>query len=422
MSQLIDDSDLEQVNTTKNDRIGARDKVELPGTGMGAVKSIFAPANRTRLILVCGGLAILVAGAAWTYYSVTASDAQSVGAGIVAGGNVRAKKNTQPSALQQEDANRYNTEGLIEKQRQDTSAHPIVVTEDEEQPFAEQRELDKPGRISDAGNTSSTHATPGAPSSNKTAAATVPSKDVQALFNSLVEAESEEPRLQSVSWTYKAPKQEVEQGRRVAAGGARQDGEAGSSGVVTGELPLKCKNPIIRAGRMYMARAVMALNSDVGGPVNVEMLSGPLRKHRLLGAFDRKEEWVRMNFTSVVGIADPKPIKAIGLDTKTALNAVSGDVDYHSLYRYGWWGVGAVLSAVGKAAQSNSNTQTYFVGDSVIQNTAADSSRELKIAAGDLGESLGDVFKDRIDRPLTVSLKVNDEVGIVFMDDVCGDK
>lgn len=422
MSQLIDDSDLEQVNTTRNDRIGARDKVALPGTGMGAVKSIFAPANRTRLVLACGGVAILVAGAAWTYYSVTASDAKSVGAGVIAGGNVRAKKNTQPSALQTEDANRYNSEGLIEKQRQDTSAHPIVVTAEEEQPFAEQRELDKPDRISDAGNTTSAHAAPVTPSSNKGNPSPVPSKDVQALFKALAEAEAEEPRLQSVSWTYKTPKQEVDQAAREAGGIASQDVGASSAGSVTGELPLKCKNPVIRAGRMYMARAVMALNSDVGGPAIVEMLNGPLRKHRLLGTFDRKEEWVRMNFTSVAGIADPKPIKAIGLDTKTALNAVGGDVDYHSLYRYGWWGVGAVLSAVGKAAQSNSNTQTYFVGDSVIQNTAADSSRELKIAAGDLGESLGDVFKDRIDRPLTVSLKVNDEVGIVFMDDVCGDK
>jgi hypothetical protein len=45
----------------------------------------------------------------------------------------------------------------------------------------------------------------------------------------------------------------------------------------------------------------------------------------------------------------------------------------------------------------------------------------LKIAAGELGQSLGEVFKGRISRPDTVTVNVNDQIGIVFMDDVCGD-
>ncbi|HHK5135090.1 TPA: hypothetical protein ACQT1F_003388, partial [Pseudomonas aeruginosa] len=87
--------------------------------------------------------------------------------------------------------------------------------------------------------------------------------------------------------------------------------------------------------------------------------------------------------------------------------------------RYGWWGLGAVLSAVGKAAENNANEQVIVSDGAVVTSAQQDSSRELKMALGSLGQDLGDAFKDRINRPITVSLKVNEQVGVYFLDDVC---
>jgi hypothetical protein len=242
------------------------------------------------------------------------------------------------------------------------------------------------------------------------------------LITQLVAEEMKEPQLDSSSWSYSKPRA-VNQSNNTAMrnGGASKTYSDDSSGSLIGELPMKCSNPIIRAGRQYVSRATIAVNSDVGGPIIVELLNGPLRKHRLTGNFEKKEDWLRMSFSNVVGVADPKPIKAIGLDMKTTLNAVSGEVDSHTFYRFGWWGVGTVLGAIGKAAQANGDTTINYVGDNVVASTASSTSRELKIAAGELGQSLGEVFKGRISRPDTVTVNVNDQIGIVFMDDVCGD-
>lgn len=422
MTHDIDNLDLDGMNTSDNDRIANRSRVELQGTGRGAsaVKSIFHPSNRKRLAAY-GVAGVVLAGAGiWTYHSVTANDARSVGGGVVESANVRASRNTAPTAMQRQEADRYNRDALKQEQQVNPTAHPVIVTSEGQDQFPEQLEMDKPNNVSSA-----VRATSGgqqAPSSQpaKKAAKPVASQAQADLLKGLMQAEAEVPSLQSVSWSYAQTARESDVHEQDAVDKRKEADD--STGTLAGDLPKKCKNPVIRAGRQYVARATIALNSDVGGPTIVEMVNGPLRKSRLIGKFERKEDWMRMTFTNVVGEADPKPINAIGLDMNTVLNAVGGDVDYHTMYRYGWWGVGAVLSAIGKAATANSNTTTYLVGDSVVQSTAADTSRELKIAAGDLGQSIGDVFKGRIDRPTTVSLKVNDLIGVVFMDDVCGDK
>ena len=67
----------------------------------------------------------------------------------------------------------------------------------------------------------------------------------------------------------------------------------------------------------------------------------------------------------------------------------------------------------------NVDSETYVSNGTVIQDTTSDSSREAKIMLGQLGQDMGDVFQDRLSRPITVSLRVGDEVGVFFMDDVC---
>lgn len=92
------------------------------------------------------------------------------------------------------------------------------------------------------------------------------------------------------------------------------------------------------------------------------------------------------------------------------------------MYRYGWWGIGTALSAIGKAAESNVDKDVFVSDGAIVESTASNSQREIKIALGELGQDLGEVMRDRINRPITVSLKVNDEVGVFFMEDVCENK
>ena len=170
---------------------------------------------------------------------------------------------------------------------------------------------------------------------------------------------------------------------------------------------------------MFMATADLALNSDVGGPVSLTIRNGRLRGAQLLGKFERKEEWLRMDLNKLVTSSETVGVEAIGLDMNTTLNAVEGKVDRHIMYRYGWWGVGSVLAAIGKAAESNADKTVFATEGVIVENMKSETSRETKIALGSLGQDIGDVMQDRINRPITVSVKVGDEIGVFFLDDVC---
>lgn len=428
MSNGIDDMDLGTIDADPNDRISGRNHVELPKVGgVGAVKSIFNPANRGRLAAYAAA-GLLVAGLLiWSYSAVKAPDPAGNG-GATTNGNARTQKNAQPTQMQFEEGNRYNEQELPKVQKDDPTAHPVVVTEDNGE-FGKVRDFNRPERISNVGDSAPEHSAnkqsgQSAGQNQQAKQAKQVSREQADLINKLMIAEgATTPQLQSVSWNYQQPAQQaLSKDKSSKRAGANDYDSEGDAGTLAGELPEKCKNPVLRAGHQYVARSTMAANSDVGGPVILELVNGPLRKHRMIGKFERKEEWLRMEFSSLVGLKDPVKINAIGLDMETVLNAVGGDVDYHTFYRYGWWGFGTVLSAIGKAAERNADTQTIFVGDNVVQDSKSDTSRELKMALGDLGQSIGDVMKDRINRPLTVSVDVNQLVGVVFMDDVCGDK
>ena len=421
-SDAIDDLELESVGASRSDRISSSSaQFELPETGGKAVKSLFSPRNRKRAIFGIGAAVSIAAVAGLSVYRTLNDEKPVVGSGSATGGITRTTKNGQPSELSKEEAQRFNTEQLIVEQQTDPSAHPIAVVEDRtDEHFPRASNFKSPDRLTEAGTTTADTDVPRGENHTATPKQAVYSQEMKSLVAELLNAEKAQLQYRNVSWSYSEPQSSG--GRQTTSEYSNKVNSASNSKLVDGELPDQCANPIIRAGRQYMARATTAANSDIGGEVIVEILNGPLREHRMIGGFDKKEDWLRVDFKSLVGKSDPRPVKAIGLDLETSLNAVAGDVDNHTLYRYGWWGVGAAMKAVGKAAQSNTNTETVYVGDSVVQNTTRDSARELKMLIGSLGESMGDVFTSRINRPSTISLKVNDQMGIVFMTDVCGDK
>src|SRR5688500_15476676 len=111
---------------------------------------------------------------------------------------------------------------------------------------------------------------------------------------------------------------------------------------------------------MFMATTDLALNSDDGGPVSLAIRNDKLRGSQLLGKVERKEEWLRVELNRLVTPEKAVAVEAIAPDMETTLNAVQGDVDNHTLYRYGWWGFGSVLKAVGKAAEMNADSQVII--------------------------------------------------------------
>lgn len=173
---------------------------------------------------------------------------------------------------------------------------------------------------------------------------------------------------------------------------------------------------INNSGDRLMGSAEIALNSKIEGEASFTVFGGKFIESRMLGNVKRKDDFMRVELHTWV-LPDKRECKinAIALDKKTTYAAIASRVDHHVLYRYGWWGLGTVLGAVGKAAERNADKELIIVDGTVIESTTADSKREIRMAVGDLGTEIGKIMQRRIDTPSTVYVDINETVGIFFL-------
>lgn len=409
MESKITDDDL-NLSADTSDRHGessySQQEYAAPVRGADGVKAIFNPANRKRLMVYAACGLILLLALLWVFFSFEEQDIAQGGSGRVQTTGVQTRTNSEPSYIQREEAEYYNNVVLPMEQENDPTAHPVILTEpDDINPFRPKSEPKRAERVSEIGQ-----GTNPAQVSQGTPAPPADYREMDSLIKDLIAQEgSNIPQSYNVEWSYKPVSSAVTNPTIPAASSMEAENEGRRS----------CTAPVTRAASMYMATTDLALNSDVGGPVALTIRNGRLSGTQLLGKFERKEEFLRMELNTLVTAKETLPISAIALDMDTTLNAVEGDLDRHIMYRYGWWGFGTTLKAIGKAAELNADSQVTVTNGAIVESTASNSSREIKLALGSLGADIGNVFQDRVNRPVTVSLKVGDEVGVFFLDDVC---
>ena len=177
---------------------------------------------------------------------------------------------------------------------------------------------------------------------------------------------------------------------------------------------------LFTAGEVLYGITDIALSSDFEGPVSVTLLEpGTLHRAKLLGSMVRVGDKVRLELSRLVHRdGHTTPINAVALDPKTTYAAVASRVDHHYLYRFGWWGFGTVLSAIGKATALGAQETIIVPDGGVAQSSTLDSSGEAKVALGELGEDIGETMKANLERDITVHVDANAELGIFFLDTV----
>lgn len=393
-----------------------------PVRGGKALKNLYAPGNRKRLYVYAGAGVLLMSALIYTFLGAENPEYKG-GGGEVQGGGVNARESGERTIIDREEVERYNTETLAKEQQTNIYAHPIIATDSGDEsvgekyvsPFETATELTTPTRLSQTGDTRRDAGAGQSQDQAQTQEQPLYDEDAfqsaDDLARILIESEGAVPALQTVAWQYAAPRR----ARADSAATMNASGEALNDGANTNS----CAVTLARAGSMVMATTDIALNSDVGGPAALTIHNGKLRGSRLIGSFERKDKWLRLEFSKLVTPDETLNVSAIGLDLDTTLNAVSGKVNRHTMYRYGWWSFGTILSAIGKASANNAD-RTVTANDSLlVESTAKDSEREMRMALGYLGEGLGSIMQDRVNREITVSLKVGEEVGVFFMDDVC---
>lgn len=291
----ISDDDL-NLGVQKGDRI-ADASGHIPigaANGKQSLKSIFSPANRTRLIASSAAAVMLVSVLAYVSMGVKREDVVAAGGtGQVKSARVSADSNTEPSKLQQEEADRYN-ENLARRQAEgETGGHPVILTG--ANPFEPVSQATTPDKISDMGRAEKVQAGTSQQQGQQRAQAQQNLAAMDDFLKDLIKAEGEQrPGLYSVEWSYSQPGAGKTQDAAAATKVASYDES------ITGQVSSRCASPLLRAGSMLMATTDLALNSDVGGPVALTIRSGQLRGSQLIGKFERKEEWLRMELDRMV--------------------------------------------------------------------------------------------------------------------------
>lgn len=170
---------------------------------------------------------------------------------------------------------------------------------------------------------------------------------------------------------------------------------------------------IARMTDRFYAVSDIALSSKVEGDVSLTVLNGVLAGAKLKGTANRADNYMKLSLTEAL-LADGREcaIQAVALDRKTTLAAVRSGVDHHIIYRYGFWGLGVVMQAIGAGASAVAPKETIITDNGIIVTEESDTNREIRVAIGELGRQTGEEFKQALRTPPTVYVDRHEEMGV----------
>ena len=171
---------------------------------------------------------------------------------------------------------------------------------------------------------------------------------------------------------------------------------------------------LIPAGQIDYAITITAVDSNVPGPVECRLTSGPFRGDNMLGSFqDVHERLVLALHQIILANGQSEAISALAISPKSGLPAVRGTVDHHYLERYGLLFAGAYLQGYGQAFQQNGSTAVTGSGLAITTNNTAQYAS--RAALGSLGQTMAQQFTQDANIPATVSLPSGAGMGVLFM-------
>lgn len=177
---------------------------------------------------------------------------------------------------------------------------------------------------------------------------------------------------------------------------------------------------LVPAGTIVYAKTLTEANSDVPGPVLARIESGPLAGTRILGAFEKSEEYLTLNFDQVIVKGVSQNVDAVAVDPKTTLPGVATEVDHRYWKRVFLPAAAKFIEGMGSAIASREQT-TVSVNGSTVTSSKPKLNTRQEIAAGfEEGTSkVSDELEDIGDATETlVRVEAGTPIGILFLEPV----
>ena len=208
-------------------------------------------------------------------------------------------------------------------------------------------------------------------------------------------------------------------GQQVAPQGASQVNDVQAARALVARA-----RPVVSAGETFFATIDTAINTDYPGPVVATIHHGKLAGARLIGQKSLEFDAVSIRFTRLAP-ADGGPMMPANAfailidDAKTfGLTGIKGETDYHVMQRYVLPSIFAFAQTYGAVTAMPRSTIGMGSGSTVHQTERLSSGDRTVVA---LGGALGPIQRDLqryAQRPITIALPANTEVGVMFATDV----
>jgi intracellular multiplication protein IcmE len=177
---------------------------------------------------------------------------------------------------------------------------------------------------------------------------------------------------------------------------------------------------LIPAGQIEYGQLMIEANSDVPGPVMVELASGPLKGARMIGRFQvSDQDLLTLNFNLIVVDGVSTGTSAVAIDPATTLPGMATDVDQRYFKRAILPAAAAFIEGLTEAISESGRTTIEINSTTGTSQTAtsgtSDGRQEVASGIADAGEEIGDLLNEEADRtrPL-VKIRAGTPMGIFF--------
>ncbi len=169
--------------------------------------------------------------------------------------------------------------------------------------------------------------------------------------------------------------------------------QAGADGV-TGDGEIV--NVLIPAGTIAYAQLITEANSDAEGPILAQLVSGPFAGSRLLGTFEVEEEYLVLNFNSIVIDGIVHPTEAVALNPETTSIGMVTEIDHRYFTRVILPAAASFVEGMGAAiAESGSTTVVVDQGAAVQDTQDLDTNQEIFKGIEKSAETISEILDEK---------------------------
>ena len=182
---------------------------------------------------------------------------------------------------------------------------------------------------------------------------------------------------------------------------------------------------VVPAGAIEYAQLITEATTDAPGPVLAEVASGPLQGARVLGTFEATNEYLVLNFDTIVVDGISQQASAVALDPKQANIGVITEIDRRYFQRAILPAAAAFVEGLTEAISESGSTTITISSDSggsqstSQQNNDRDSDQEIASGISELGAELGSIIDEEASEiePL-LRVAAGTPIGILFLEPV----